>query len=73
MHNDFVIVGPKSDPDCIKSAANAEEALKIISAGKTAFISRGDDSGTHKKKLALWKKAGVSLTDAWYVSAQDKA
>lgn len=69
MHNDFVIVGPKSDPDGIKSAANIEEALKKISAGKTAFISRGDDSGTHKKELELWKKAGVSPAGDWYVSA----
>ena len=69
MHNDFVIVGPKSDPDGIKSAANTEESMKRISAGKTAFISRGDDSGTHKKELELWKKAGVSPTGDWYVSA----
>jgi tungstate transport system substrate-binding protein len=69
MHNDFVIVGPKTDPDSIKSAANVEEALKKISAGKTAFISRGDDSGTHKKELELWKKAGVSPAGDWYVSA----
>ena len=69
MHNDFVIVGPKSDPDGIKTAANAEEALKKISAGKTAFISRGDDSGTHKKELELWKKAGVTPSGDWYLSA----
>jgi len=69
MHNDFVIAGPKSDPDGIKSAASAEEALKKISAGKTAFISRGDDSGTHKKELELWKKVNVSPAGAWYVSA----
>ena len=69
MHNDFVIVGPKSDPDGIKSARNVEEAMKKISAGKTAFISRGDDSGTHKKELELWKKVGVSPTGDWYVSA----
>ena len=69
MHNDFVIVGPKSDPDGIKSAANVEDALKKISIGKTAFISRGDDSGTHKKELELWKKIGVAPAGEWYVSA----
>ncbi|MDD5462700.1 MAG: substrate-binding domain-containing protein [Methylococcales bacterium] len=69
MHNDFVIVGPKSDPEGIKSTTNAEEALKKISAGKTAFISRGDDSGTHKKELELWKKINISPAGAWYLSA----
>jgi len=48
MYNDFVLVGPKSDAEVIKSATSAEEALKKISLGKTPFISRGDDSGTHK-------------------------
>lgn len=68
MHNDFVIVGPKTDPETIKSASNAEEALKKISEGKTPFISRGDDSGTHKKELELWKKTGISPKGDWYVS-----
>jgi tungstate transport system substrate-binding protein len=68
MHNDFVIVGPKSDPEAVKSAGNVEAALKKISQGKTAFISRGDDSGTHKKELELWKKADISPKGGWYVS-----
>jgi len=47
MHNDFVIVGPKADPAGIKASAGIEEAMKKISTGSAAFISRGDDSGTH--------------------------
>jgi tungstate transport system substrate-binding protein len=69
MWNDFILVGPKSDPEAIKSAPSAEAALKKISAGKTLFISRGDDSGTHKKELALWEKAAVKPEGNWYISA----
>jgi tungstate transport system substrate-binding protein len=69
MYNDFVLVGPKSDPEEIKSAPSAEEALKKISQGKTPFISRGDDSGTHKKELELWEKAATKPEGNWYISA----
>lgn len=69
MWNDFVLVGPKSDPEAIKSASSAEEALKKISLGKTPFISRGDDSGTHKKELELWEKTAIKPTGNWYISA----
>jgi len=69
MYNDFVIVGPKSDPAGIKGSKNASEALKKIAAAKVPFASRGDDSGTNKKELSLWKKAGVDVAAAsgsWY-------
>lgn len=58
MHNDFVIVGPASDPAKLASSANAVEALEHIAKNKATFISRGDNSGTHKKEQSLWKGAG---------------
>jgi tungstate transport system substrate-binding protein len=60
MHNDFIIVGPASDPAGIKSKP-VLAALKLISVGSGTFVSRGDDSGTHKAELALWKKADFDL------------
>lgn len=69
MYNDFVIVGPPSDPAKIAGGTNAAEALKKIAAAKALFASRGDDSGTHKKEKALWKSAGISPKSAsgkWY-------
>ena len=69
MHNDFVLVGPASDKAGI-TGSNAAEALKKIAAAKAAFISRGDDSGTHAKEQDLWKKSGVAIEDA--TSSMDK-
>jgi len=66
MYNDFVIVGPESDPAGIKGLKDAAEALKKIAAAGASFVSRGDDSGTHKKEKKIWKKSGVSPTGAWY-------
>ncbi|MEW6287901.1 MAG: substrate-binding domain-containing protein [Chloroflexota bacterium] len=69
MHNDFVIVGPPSDPAGIRGLA-VTEALKAIRAGSAEFISRGDDSGTHKAELALWKKSGIEPNgQAWYLES----
>lgn len=68
MHNDFIIVGPAADPAGIKGQTSAVEAFKAIYNAGAPFITRGDDSGTHKKELALWKSA--ELTPAglgWYV------
>lgn len=61
MYNDFIIVGPAADPAGIKKSASASDAMKKISECKDVclFISRGDDSGTHKKELKLWKNAGI--------------
>ena len=61
MHNDFVILGPKSDPAGIKGLKNAARALQKIADAKAAFISRGDDSGTHTKEQALWKTTSLKL------------
>jgi len=61
MHNDFVILGPAKDPAGIQGGKKAVEALKKIAGAKTAFVSRGDDSGTHTKEQQLWKASGLPL------------
>jgi tungstate transport system substrate-binding protein len=69
MYNDFVIVGPKSDPAQIAGGKDVAEALRRIAAAKAAFVSRGDKSGTHAAELRFWKEAGVDLSagkDGWY-------
>ncbi len=58
MHNDFVILGPGSDPAGIKGLHDTEEALGMIATSGSLFVSRGDDSGTHKKERELWGEAG---------------
>lgn len=71
MHNDFIIVGPKDDPAGIKGMTGTVDALKKIAESKSTFVSRGDDSGTHKMELSLWKKAELAPaeTDAWYLQS----
>ena len=66
MYNDFVIVGPEEDPAGIEGSENASEALQKIAESGSAFASRGDDSGTHKKELQLWEEAGVEPSGDWY-------
>ena len=66
MHNDFVIVGPESDPAGIKGEATATEAFTKIAEAQAPFISRGDDSGTHKAELKIWDKAGITPEGDWY-------
>ena len=66
MYNDFVFVGPSEDMAAVKSAVNAADALQKISGTEAAFVSRGDDSGTHKKELSLWDAAGVVPEGGWY-------
>jgi tungstate transport system substrate-binding protein len=66
MHNDFIIVGPADDPAGIKGAKTAAEAFKRISGAGAGFISRGDDSGTNKMELTLWKSASVAPQGDWY-------
>jgi tungstate transport system substrate-binding protein len=70
MHNDFVLVGPAADPARIASAANAAGAFIRIANAKADFVSRGDDSGTHKKELALWANGNLSTpSGSWYIAA----
>jgi tungstate transport system substrate-binding protein len=69
MYNDFVLIGPKSDPAKIAGGKDILAALKQIQASQAAFVSRGDKSGTHMAELALWKAAGIELDKAkgpWY-------
>ena len=68
MHNDFIIVGPAADPAGIKGMASAMNAFKAIFESGSPFITRGDDSGTHKKELALWKSAELDpFGQPWYI------
>lgn len=69
MYNDFIIVGPESDPAGINGMTNAAEALKQLAASQAVFISRGDESGTHTKELSIWKKAEIEPSGDWYISA----
>lgn len=71
MYNDFVLVGPKEDPAKIKEKFPQDivKAMALIAATEEKFISRGDDSGTHKMELNLWKKLEMGPQGNWYVSA----
>lgn len=69
MHNDFLIVGPESDPAGIKGLQHASDAMAKISAAKAAFVSRGDNSGTHIREQSLWKEAGIEPSGDWYIEA----
>ena len=69
MYNDFVIVGPEGDPADVGGMEDAGDALARIAEAGALFASRGDDSGTHKKEMALWSESGVDPTGAsgeWY-------
>ena len=66
MYNDFVFVGPMDDQAGIKRARDAGDALQFIAETRAPFVSRGDDSGTHKKELSLWQQAGLTPGGNWY-------
>jgi tungstate transport system substrate-binding protein len=66
MYNDFVILGPPSDPAGIASARNAAQAMDRIAGSGAQFISRGDNSGTHNRELQLWASAEVDPSGGWY-------
>jgi len=68
MHNDFIVVGPPSDPAKINGKP-VLDALKALAASQTTFISRGDNSGTDVLEKSLWKQAGVTPAKPWYVEA----
>ena len=68
MHNDFVIVGPEDDPANIKGLT-AVEAFKVLSQTENLFVSRGDNSGTNKKEITIWEKAGISPEGEWYIES----
>jgi tungstate transport system substrate-binding protein len=72
MYNDFVVIGPAKDPAGIAGSKDVVAAFKKIAAAKAPFVSRGDDSGTHKSELRLWKDAGVdakAASGSWYREA----
>ena len=72
MYNDFVVVGPRTDPAGVQSMTDVAAALAQIATKHAIFVSRGDDSGTHKLELSLWKAAGVDVSAAsgtWYRAA----
>ncbi|TVP69894.1 MAG: sulfate transporter [Rhodobacteraceae bacterium] len=68
MYNDFVIVGPDTDPAGLRAAADAKAAMAAIASAEASFASRGDDSGTYTAEKALWAAAGVEPAGAWYLS-----
>lgn len=69
MHNDFIVVGPASDPAGIKGSATAVEAFTKIANSQSPFITRGDASGTNAKELAIWKSANITPEGAWYIES----
>lgn len=72
MYNDFILVGPESDPANVKTAKNVMQALQRIAKTHSIFVSRGDDSGTHIKELSLWALADIDAvkdSGSWYREA----
>ena len=69
MHNFFVIAGSAADPAKVAECKDAVSAFKAIAGNEAAFVSRGDDSGTHKAELKIWEQAGIKPAGDWYVSA----
>ncbi len=67
MHNDYIIVGPAEDAAKIKGTKSSAESLKKIASTRSLFLSRGDNSGTHSKEKAIWKRAGINPEgEKWY-------
>ncbi len=69
MFNDFVIIGPASDPAGIRGMTSAADAMAQLASTESTFISRGDDSGTHAKEKGIWAAAAIEPAGDWYVSA----
>lgn len=69
MYNDFVLVGPADDPAGVAAAESAADAFARIAAAGAAFVSRGDDSGTHSKEKAVWAAAEIEPAGDWYIAA----
>jgi tungstate transport system substrate-binding protein len=66
MYNDFIIVGPKSDPADAAGSVSVAQVLQRIYAREQPFVSRGDDSGTHKREIILWQSSGHAPAGSWY-------
>jgi tungstate transport system substrate-binding protein len=69
--NEFYIVGPANDPAGIQKAKTAAEAYALIAKSQSKFFSRGDNSGTHKKEMDVWEKAGIKPAGDWYIVTKD--
>lgn len=69
MYNDFVVIGPATDPADVRHAAGAADAFRRIAARRSLFISRGDDSGTYQKEMEIWSAASIAPAGSWYRSA----
>ncbi|MBI2529027.1 MAG: substrate-binding domain-containing protein [Candidatus Rokubacteria bacterium] len=69
MYNDFVIIGPESDPAKVKGLPRAADALRRIAETRSRFVSRGDRSGTHTLEMGLWKQAAIEPRGAWYIES----
>jgi tungstate transport system substrate-binding protein len=69
MHNDFVIVGPADDPASVKGISSPVEVITEIAASKSTWVSRGDDSGTHKKEKTFWEQAGLNPGGNWFLES----
>lgn len=69
MHNFFIVAGDPSDPAGVAGAATAAEAFALIEAAQSTFISRGDDSGTHKAELKIWQALEIEPSGDWYIAA----
>ncbi len=69
MRNDFIVVGPPSDPARVSEAAATRDAFARIAHTRALFLSRGDSSGTHRREVALWREAGIPPEGEWYLEA----
>ncbi len=68
MYNDFIIVGPPDDPAGVRGSGTAAVAFRKIAAAGAAFVSRGDDSGTHKREMKIWRETGINPKgNKWYL------
>lgn len=69
--NEFYLVGPAADPAGVKGAASAADAYRRIADNKARFITRADNSGTHKKEMSIWRQAGIQPAGDWYIPTRD--
>jgi tungstate transport system substrate-binding protein len=69
MHNDFVLVGPPADPADVRGEVSVAKAFTRIARREAPFVSRGDESGTHRKEQAVWQQAGIQPGGSWYIRA----
>jgi len=69
MYNDFIIIGPADDPANIRGKNRASRAFELIADDQAPIVSRGDDSGTHSKEMAIWSETGIEPAGDWYISA----